>query len=161
MIFRILLVGFMLTALLSCGDSKFNIDEDKISLQIDKVYQDMTIAYRTNDVEKIQSLYHSDAYYLSPGHTIKKGHKEFLPEFAGMFNGSIRDKSKLDIRFEIEKRTFIEDEVHDLGVYTFIRTDSAGISRQNQGKFLTQLAKDQGQWKFKLDIYNNIAQPKR
>lgn len=129
---------------------------------LDAVYQSFSRAYRELDHDLVASLYTADAAYLVPGQDVITGRSNIKPTFKSFFDYVRERKGKLAISFRILQRRVAKDMAYDVGIYTLTQTDSSGKASTGQGKFVVVAVKEKnGEWRFQVDGYSDVAKPKQ
>ena len=106
-----------ITILLACPDQQNLVSYTDQYAKIDAVYTTFSKAYQEKDTNLIASIYTQDAYYLTPGDTIRRGRDTFIPGFAAMFSRTKQDTVDLTIQFDIVSRDIEGTLAVDIGYY--------------------------------------------
>ena len=146
--------------MVSCNEqATVTVDEDPgiDHAEVDRVYEQMAIAYRKADINIIGEIYADSAIYFNPGEPIQFGEKEFIGGFNQLFQQARDDGAQLSLEFEIKKRTAAGAKVFDVGYYRFSREREGEEPIASVGKFMTVLQKrGDGAYEFVADV-NSLA----
>jgi uncharacterized protein (TIGR02246 family) len=149
-----LLAAFVLLALLgvSCGQGA----PESTPAGVQDVYDRMSAAYESGDMQAIGNLYTEDAAYVVPNRRapVISGRDSIVKQFEG-FLGSVRDRgATASIDFRFVKRSAGASRAHDVGYYRTTVTRNDSVLSRGTGKFATVLEKgSDGVWRFAVDAY--------
>ncbi len=139
-----------------------NISAQKEKSDINRPYEDFSLAYRTLNAEILSNTYNSDAVLLNlydtrqPNSIISS--ESIKQYFASFFKRLKEEKQALSLSFKIIDRQVKDGVVYDNGYYKLVSSGSDVPERISHGKLSTILVYDEGRWKFKIDSNTNTDQ---
>lgn len=161
---KILVLSLLLFASFAvrAQDSVLTLDNGvKAHKEIDEIYRQFGIAYKTLNVDLVANLYAENANYLAPGNPIIEGRDKIRENFARFFNSVGKMKQTMEISFRILQRETDKNLGYDIGIYTLkIFKDGKEIS-SGQGKFVVITKRVGKNWVFQYDGYSNLPAEKK
>ena len=123
---------------------------------VQDVYDRMSAAYESGDMQAIGNLYTEDAAYVIPNRRapVISGRDSIVQQFEG-FLGSVQERgATASIDFRFVKRSAGATRAHDVGYYRTTVTRNDSVLSRGTGKFATVLEKgSDGVWRFAVDAY--------
>jgi ketosteroid isomerase-like protein len=126
----------------------------------DAIYSKFTEGYKLANPQMVADLYTRDAFYLSPGAMIERGHDYVLKQFSFLDSFKTRPAGPA-IGFRIVDRQVSGDLAWDIGYYV-MNNDGKPITAEDQpdGKFIVLWKRGaDGQWKIFADGYSDVRPP--
>lgn len=125
---------------------------------INKIYGDMSAAYRALDLTGLEKVYAADATYLQPGPQGTAGlvgRAAVVGTFKGFFDDARAKGDRLEIGFRIVNRTLLNPTTAvDLGHFLLTVTPKGGQPQIMAGTFVTVPTRQaDGTWAFAADSY--------
>jgi ketosteroid isomerase-like protein len=128
------------------------------TLPMDSVYARFTRGYQTLQPRMVSELYAEDAFYLSPGDTIRRGRPAIHQAFSRFFGGVRERGDSLSIAFDIRDRAVTGDLGYDVGYYRLTGVPRNGTPRTDTGKFIVIWKRGaDGTWRIHADGYSGVA----
>jgi ketosteroid isomerase-like protein len=126
----------------------------------DAIYAKFTEGYKLANPQMVADLYTRDAFYLSPGSKIERGHDYVLNQFSFLNSFKSRPHGPA-IGFRIVDRQVSGDLGWDIGYY-LMNNEGKPITAEDQpnGKFIVLWKRGpDGQWKIFADGYSDVRPP--
>ena len=113
-------------SLWSCATTPAQDSDEKA---IDRVYEQMTTAYKTYNIALIDEIYESDAYNIYGGDTlpIRQDHTKRLQSFISTFDYHKKRKTELQLKFKRLERLIADTICVDVGYFRIDTVDSLGL----------------------------------
>ena len=130
--------------------------------EVNRPYEDFTLAYSTLDAEVLTTTYIDNAVLLNlydnrqPNSII--GAEDIKQYFADFFKRLKENNQSLTLTFKIIDRTIKDSIIYDNGYYKLVSSGPDVPERISHGKLSTVLVRDEGRWKFKVDSNSNTDQ---
>ena len=132
------------------------------SLEVNRPYEDFSLAYSTLDAEILTNTYTADAALLNLYDTRDPnsilGAENIKQYFANFFQRLKDGNQSFTLTFKIINRTVKDGVVYDNGYYKLVRSGPNVPERSSHGKLSTILVQEEGRWKFKIDSDSNTEQ---
>ena len=130
--------------------------------EVNRPYEDFSLAYSTLDAEVLTNTYTADAALLNLYDTRDPssilGAENIKQYFADFFQRLKEGNQSLTLTFKIINRTAKDGVVYDNGYYKLVRSGPNAPERSSHGKLSTILVREEGRWKFKIDSNSNTDQ---
>jgi len=128
---------------------------------INRIYGDMSAAYKSLDVGAMERIYTPDVSYLQAGPgdaQWQAGRADVMGGFKQMFDAARASGDTLDIRFRIVKRTKQgDDAAADIGHFKLTVTPKGKPAQVMAGTFITMPVKRaDGTWAFAADSWGPV-----
>lgn len=139
------------------GASAQTSTQGNVDAALTSAYAKFSDAYRRADAQAVAALYTDDAWYLSPGKNIERGHSFVLSEFQ-RYLGRYQAGAGPGIAFKVIDRVVSGDLAHDIG-YIYMN-DQAPASEKDppSAKFAVLWQRSaNGEWKILSDTYNDVS----
>ncbi|MEM9362179.1 MAG: hypothetical protein AAGA43_06060 [Bacteroidota bacterium] len=139
-----------------------NIHAQKQTSEVNRPYEDFSLAYSTLDAEVLTKTYTANAVLLNlydnrqPNSII--GVEDIKRYFADFFKRLKESNQSLTLTFKIIDRTIKDSVVYDNGYYKLVSSGPDVPERISHGKLSTVLVRDEGRWKFMVDSNSNTDQ---
>ncbi|MEM9075998.1 MAG: hypothetical protein AAGC43_03120 [Bacteroidota bacterium] len=136
-----------------------NSHAQKETSEVNRPYEDFSLAYSKLDTEILTKTYTDDAVLLNlydnrqPNSII--GAEDIKQYFAGFFKRLKESNQSLTLTFKIIKRTMKDNVIYDNGYYKLVSSGPDVPERTSHGKLSTVLVREEGRWKFKVDSNSN------
>ncbi len=127
---------------------------------LDAVYAQFSKGYLDLDPAAVAALYTKDAAYLPPNGEIQIGSAPIHWGFRDFFSAVKKNGQKLSISFRILQRRATDSMAYDVGIFTLKTFKDGKEVGSGQGKFIVVGVRDNGKWKFQVDGYSDLPQPK-
>ncbi|MEM8846068.1 MAG: hypothetical protein AAGD17_03095 [Bacteroidota bacterium] len=139
-----------------------NFQAQKETSEVNRPYEDFSLAYSALDAEILTTTYIHNAVLLNlydnrqPNSII--GAEDIKQYFADFFKRLKENNQSLTLTFKIIDRTIKDSVVYDNGYYKLVSSGPDIPERISHGKLSTVLIRDDGRWKFKVDSNSNTDQ---